>query len=49
MSDCGPGFVLAELVQIWCSFASVGAASFVEEVGLRSQEQSINHCTEILA
>lgn len=44
MQYCGPGPVLAEQVQIWCNFATVGAASFVEEVGLSSQEQSVNHC-----
>lgn len=47
MSDCGPGFVLAELVQIGCTFANAGAVSSVGEVGLCSQEQSINHCMEI--
>lgn len=48
MYDCGPGFVLTGLVQIWCSFASVDV-SFVEEVGLSSQGQSINHSLEIPA
>lgn len=47
MQDCGPGFVPAELVQIWCNFASVGAASFVEGAGLCGQEQQINHCVGI--
>lgn len=49
MWDCGPGFVLAELVQIWCNFAGVSATSFVEEVDLCGQEQSINHCIEMPA
>jgi len=34
MSDCGPGFVLAELVQISRIFANVGSESLVGEVGL---------------
>lgn len=34
MSDCGPGFVLAELVQISRVFANVGAVSLVGEVSL---------------
>jgi len=49
MYDCGPGFVLAELVQIWRNVALVSAVSFVEEVGLCGQEQSINHCVGIPA
>lgn len=48
MQDCGPGFVLTGLVQIWCSFVSVGV-SFVKEVSLSSQGQSINHSPEIPA